>query len=196
VPRVGEVEIEHRGFELGVPQGALHQAGGHAGCGQGDVPIFGALAAVDLDWQALPVNSGDLEEESCMEPEASTKDGGAVDWVMQGGSGREEPPDFLHTEDGGEMVGGWHTQERQRGPVALEDVLREKADAARAETQGRGGEAVDVFPEQARALQLLFGDAVGGCVLDLRQQTDFPDRGGLRPFACATALESRKHVLT
>ena len=64
---------------------------------------------------------------------------------MQGGGGRQEPPDFLHTEDGGEMVGGLRAQERQRGPVALEDVLIEEANTAVADAHGGWREAVDVF---------------------------------------------------
>ena len=81
-------------------------------------------------------------------------------------------------------------------PVALEDVLVEEADAAVAEAHGRGGEAVDVFAVQEVALQLLFRDAVGGCVVELSQQADFTDIGFLSPFAFATEVEGRKHLLT
>ena len=81
-------------------------------------------------------------------------------------------------------------------PVALEDVLIEKADATVADTHGRGGEAVDIFPVQEVVLEFLFRDAVGGCVVELGQQADFPDIGCLSPFTLATKLESRKHVLT
>ena len=45
-------------------------------------------------------------------------------------------------------------------------------------------------------LQLLCGEAVGGCVGELGQQADFSTRGCLSPFALATALKSRKHLLT
>jgi hypothetical protein len=45
-------------------------------------------------------------------------------------------------------VGGLHTQECKGVPVALEDVLIEKADATVADTHGRWGEAVDIFPVQ------------------------------------------------
>ena len=48
-------------------------------CGQGDVPVLGALAAVDMDLEALAVNSGDLQGEGFMEPEAHARDGGEVD---------------------------------------------------------------------------------------------------------------------
>ena len=78
----------------------------------------------------------------------------------------------------------------------VEDVLGEEADATVADAHGRGGEAIDVFPVQEIALQLLFGDAVGGFVVELGQQADFPDRGFLSPFALTTELESRNHVLT
>jgi hypothetical protein len=58
-------------------------------------------------------------------------------------------------------VGGVRTQECKDVPVALEDVRREKADATGAETHGRGGEAVDMFPVQEVVLECLFREAVG-----------------------------------
>jgi len=116
--------------------------------------------------------------------------------VVQGGGGRQEPPDLLHTEDSGETVGGVCAQERERVPIALEDVLGEEADTALADTHGRGGEAIDVFAVQEIALELLFGEQVGRFVVELSQQADFPDIRFLSPFALATEVESRKHVLT
>ena len=77
-----------------------------------------------------------------------------------------------------------------------EDVLREEAHTTGADTHGGWGEAVDVFAMQEVALQLLFRDAVGGCVGELREQADFSDRGCLCPFAFATEVERRDHVLT
>ncbi len=129
--------------------------------GQGDVPIFGALAAVDMDLQALTIDVGDLEEEGFMEPEAQAIDRGAVDLVVERGGGRQESPHFLHTEDSGEVVGGLRAQERQRGPVACEDVVIEEANTTVADAHGGWGEAVDVFAVQEVVLQLLFRDAVG-----------------------------------
>jgi hypothetical protein len=269
LPLVGEVEGEHRGCELGVPQGALQQSGVHAGfeqrggggmsqgmerapcCGQagpvlgftagaldpgaahrgscrrtvgvsapsggqepgrrtmgfpggaqqregsggpGDVAILGALAAVAMAVEALTVHSGDLEEEGGMEPEAQARDRGAGDVVVERGGGRQESPHVLHTEDSGEVGGGVRAQERQRGPVAWEDVLREEAHTAVADAQGGWGEAVDVCAVQEGVLQLLCRDAVGGCVGELRQQPDCPDRGGLRPCALAAEGQSRDHL--
>jgi hypothetical protein len=80
---------------------------------------------------------------------------------VQGGGGREEPANLLHTEDGGETVCGWRAHEREGVPVALEDVLREEAEATVADTQRRGGQAIDVFAVQEVALKLLFSDEVG-----------------------------------
>ena len=130
---------------MGFPGGAQQREGS---CGPGDVPIFGALAAVARDLEALTVNSGDLEEEGFMEPEAQARDRGEGDLVVERGGGRQESPPFLHTEDSGEVVGGLRAQERQRGPVALEDVLREEAHTAGAEAHGGWGEAVDVCAVQ------------------------------------------------
>jgi hypothetical protein len=116
--------------------------------------------------------------------------------VVERGGGRQEAPHFLHTEDRGEVVGGWRAQERQRGPVALEDVLREEANTTGADTHRGWGEAVDVFAMQEVALQLLFREAIGGFVVELREDADFSDIGVLRPSAFATEVERRDHLLT
>ena len=81
-------------------------------------------------------------------------------------------------------------------PVACEDVLREEADTAGADTHGRWDEAVDVFPVQEVVLKLLFRDAVGGCVVELSQQPDFTDIGLLGTLSLATELKRSDHVLT
>jgi len=74
--------------------------------------------------------------------------------------------------------------------------VREEAQAAVAEAPGRGGKAVDGLAGQERALQRLCGEAVGGFLGALRQQTDCPDRGFLRPCTLAREVEGRQHVLT
>jgi hypothetical protein len=149
-----------------------------------------------MDLEALAIDVGNLQDEGFMEPEAQALDGGAGDRSVEGCGRLEEPPDLLDTEHGGETMGVLSAQERQGVPVALEDVLGEEAEAAGADAHGRGGEAVDVFPVQDGALQLLCRDAVRGWVVARRAQADCTDRGCLRPFALATELESRKHLLT
>jgi hypothetical protein len=181
----------------GVPMSFPGGAEQHEGLGrQRDVPIFGALAAVDMDLQALTIDVRDLQAEGCMEPQAQALDDGKVDLGVQGGGGREEPADLCHTEDGREAVGGLRAQERQRGPVTLEHVLRKEADAAGAEAHRSRGEAINVFPVQEVVLQFLCRDAVGGLVGELSQQADFADIGLLGTFAFAAELQRGDHVLT
>jgi hypothetical protein len=167
----------------GLPGGAAQREGRG---GQGDGLVCGALA----------IDGRDLQGEGCREPESQAGDGGAGDLVRQGRGGREESPDLLPTADGGELGCGWRAQEREGGPGALQDVLREEAEATGAATPGRGGEAVNVLPVQDGVLQLLCSEAVGGLVGELRQEADGPDISFLRPFALATALESRAPWLT
>ncbi len=93
----------------GFPGGAEQREGVF---GQGDVPVLGALAAVDMDLKTLAVNIGDLKVKGFMEPQSSARDGGKGDLIVQRRGGREEPPDLLHAEDGGEPVSGLRTQER------------------------------------------------------------------------------------
>ena len=55
----------------GVPVGFPVGPQPHQGLfGQGDVAVFGALAAVDMDLEALAIDVRDLQEEGFMEPEA------------------------------------------------------------------------------------------------------------------------------
>jgi hypothetical protein len=115
---------------------------------------------------------------------------------MQGGGGRQEPPDLLHTEDGRETVGSVRANECEGVPVALEDVLVEETDATVADTHRRGGQAIDVCAGEQVVLQFLFRAAVGGFVVELGQQTDFPEIGCLSPFALATELKRGDHLLT
>jgi hypothetical protein len=184
---------EPGGVTMGFPIGTEQREG--LG-GQRDVPVFGALAAGDMDLKALAIDVGDLQGQGFMEPEAETRDGGEGDLVVQGGGGRKEPPDLLHTEDSGELVGGVRAEEREGVPVALEDVLGEEADTAGAEAHGRWSQAIDVFAVEEVTLKFRFRDAVGGCVGELGQEADFPDIRFLGPFARAAELESRQHVLT
>ena len=178
---------------VGFPGGAEQSEGLR---GQRDVPVFSTLAAVDMDLAARAINVRDLEGEGFLEPESQAIDGGEVDLVVEGGGRREEPPDLLHTQDGGETMGGWCTHEREGVPVALEDMLIEESNATVADAQRRWGKAVDVFAVQEVSLELLFGDAIGCFVIELSQQAYFPDRGCLSPFTFAAELKGRKHVLT
>jgi hypothetical protein len=151
---------------------------------------------MDMDLEALAIEVRDLEGEGCMEPESHARDGGAGDVVVEGGGGREEPPDLLNTQPSGETVCSGRTQEREGVPVALEDMLREESHATGAEAHGRWGEAVDVFAVEEGGLECLFGDHVRRFAIELSQQTDCTDRGFLRTFALAAQLKRRNHVLT
>jgi hypothetical protein len=127
---------------MGFPGGAEQREGLFR---QRDVPVFGALAAVDMDLEALAVNVGDLKGECLVEPPSQARDGGAGDLVVQRGGGREETPNFFNTKAGREPVGGLSPKQRQGVPITLENVLREESDATVAEAHGSWGEAIDVF---------------------------------------------------
>ena len=86
---------------------------------------------------------------------------------MEGGRGRQETRDLLHTAHGGETVRDLRAYEREGIPITLEDMVIEEAEAAVADAHGRGGEAMDVFAVQEVALKFLCRDAVGGLVVEL-----------------------------
>jgi hypothetical protein len=184
---------EPGGVTMGFPGGAQQR---ERICGQRDLTVLGALAAMDMDLEALSVNIGDLQEEGFMEPKAQTIDCGEVDLSVERCSRLEDTSDFFNTEDSGKMVCGLRAQEREGVPIAFEAVLIEEADTAVADAHGRWGEAIDIFPVQEVVLQFLFSDAVRGCMGELRKQAYFPDIGFLSPFAFATEVEGRNHVLT
>jgi len=106
-----------------------------------------------MDLEARAINVRDLQGEGFLEPESQARDGGEGDVVVEGGGGREEPPNLLHTQHGGETVGGGRAHEREGVPVALEDVLGEEANTTGTDAHGRGGQAIDVFAVEERALQ-------------------------------------------
>ena len=93
-------------------------------------------------------------------------------------------------------MGGLRAEGCEGVPVAFEDVLIEEANPAVADTHGRGGETVDIFAVQEVVLRFRFSHAVGGCVVELREEADFADIGLLGALALATELKSCKHLLT
>ena len=165
-------------------------------CGQGHVPVWGALTSVDRNLSALAVNVGDLQGEGFVEPESHARDRGEGDLIVQGGGSLEQTSDVLGTEDGGEAVCGVRAHARQGVPVALEDIVREEPDATGAETHRSWRETIDIFSVQEGGLKLRFGEQVRGLAIALSAHADFTDRGLLGPFACATELECGNHVLT
>jgi hypothetical protein len=160
--------------------------------GQGDGPVWGAVTTLALDLEALAIAGRARAGEGGREPEAPTLAGGAVHVVVDGGGGRQEAPDVLHTQHGGERGGGWRAQEREGGPGARGD----EAEAAGADAHGRWGEAVDVFPVQAVTLQCPCREAGGGGVGALSQQASGTDLGLLGTRSCATAWPGGHHGWT
>jgi hypothetical protein len=124
--------------------------------GQGDVPVLGALPPMDMDLETRAIEVGDLQGEGFLEPESQAIDRGEVDLVVARGGGRQEAPDLLKTPHSGETLCIGRAPEWEGVPVALEDVLREAADATGAETHGGGGKPIDVFAVQEGVLQCLF----------------------------------------
>jgi hypothetical protein len=80
-------------------------------CGEGHVTVLGAFPAVDMDLEALAINVRHLQVQGFMESEAQTIDGGEVDLIVEGSSRLQEPPDLLHTKDGGETMCALSTKE-------------------------------------------------------------------------------------
>ena len=116
--------------------------------------------------------------------------------MVEGRSRRKDTSACCTTEASGERVGGVRAQEREGVPSACEDVWREDAETTGADAQGSWDEAIDMCPVQEGVWQCLCSDAVRGLMGALSEQASFQDRGFLSPFACATEVEGRQHVLT
>jgi hypothetical protein len=149
-----------------------------------------------MDLEALALAVRDLEGEGVRKPESQALDGGEGDLMVQRGGRRAETPHLLHTEDGGEPVGGVSPNQRQRVPIALQAMLREEAEATGAEAHGRWGEAIDVLTVQAGVLECRCGDHVGRCAIELSQQADLTDVGLVGALSLATEWQRGHHVLT
>lgn len=164
--------------------------------GEGNVAVFGPLAAVDMDLETWGIDVGHWQGEGLGEPQSQTVDGGKVDLIVQGCGGIEKAPDFFNTEHRWESGFGLGAAEREGLPVTLEDVLEEELDATVADTHGSGGEVIDIVAVQEVGLELGFGEEVRGFVVELSEQADLTDIGFLSTFALAAELESAEHLLT
>ena len=121
--------------------------------GKGTVPVFGAFATVDWTWRRWPSRSETWRERAAWSRRPKRETVGKETWLCKGVADVQESLDLLHTEDGGEPVGGLRAKEREGVPVTLEDMLGEEADATVADAHGRWGEAIDVLPVQASSAE-------------------------------------------
>ncbi len=80
--------------------------------------------------------------------------------MVPGRGHAEKTPHLLYTEDGWEAVCGLGPHEVESLPVARQDGLEEKSDAAGADAHGVRRESIDVFSMQDVLLELGFGDEV------------------------------------
>jgi hypothetical protein len=101
---------EPGGVTMGVP-GRAEQCEGILR--QGDVPVFGTLAAVDRDLEALAIDVGDLQEAGCMEPEAQAVASGEGAVVVHGGAeARSRLPSSTLRTAGSRWGGGARRSDR------------------------------------------------------------------------------------
>jgi hypothetical protein len=147
-----------------------------------------------MDLEAVAIEVRDLEGEGVVEPESQARDSGKGHLMVQGGGRLEKTAACCTAEDGGKPVCGLSAYERQGGPIALEDMLREEAHATRADAHRSWGEAIDVCAGQEIVLQLLFGEHRWRCARELRQQADFTARGVLGTLSLAAELQGGNHL--
>ena len=163
--------------------------------GQGDGAVLRALATVHRPHVARAVDVTHLQGESFVAAQSTAVEGGEGGAMVQGRHGLEEALDLCAAENGREALCGLSSHDLQGFPVAVQDLLGEEPDSAITEAHGAWRETIAVFSMQQRVVQVLCCEEVGGFVVALSQQADLSDRGLLRTFALATALQSGDHVL-
>jgi hypothetical protein len=97
--------------------------------------------------------------------------------------------DFFDAEDGRESSFGLSAEDPEDVPVALEDVFEEEADAAIADAHGIRGPVIEVLAVEEIILKFLFGDQIGGFLVELGEHTDGAGIGLLSPFSFAVELK-------
>ncbi len=160
-----------------------------SGLGERDVAILGALSTVDMDHHASGIDIGDFEVEAFMKSEAAGIDGGEIGVILGGMDLGKNGSDFFAAEDGGEATFGLGTQDTEDVPVTLEDVFEKEANAAIADAHGIGGPVIDVLAVEKIILKFLFGDQIGGFVVELAEHADGAGVGLLSPLSFAVELK-------
>jgi len=155
---------EKSGMMVGHPIASKEVEGGK---GERDIAVLGALSTVDMDHHAFGVDIGDFEVEAFVESEAAGIDGGEIGIILEGFDLGEKTSDFFPAENGGEASFGLSPEDAEDMPVALKDMLEEEADAAIADAHGIGGPLIDVLSVEEIVLKFLFGDQIGGFVIEL-----------------------------
>jgi len=161
---------------------------------QGDIAVLGARAAVDVDRVAWAIAITHLKGQRFVQAQPTAGDGGEGDTIVQGGGGMEKTAHFVQAEKSRESVCRLGSHEVEGLPVAPKDVVGEESDTTGTDTHGTGRESIDIFSVKKVLLEFLCRDEVRRLARELRQQAYLSDRGLLRAFARATALQSGDHV--
>ncbi len=97
---------------------------------QGDVAVFGPLAAMNVDHHPPAVDVADLEVQPLAQSQAQRVNGPEIGPVVGRADRGDEPPDFLDGEHVGEPLVPADAELLERGPVAGCGVGVEELDAA------------------------------------------------------------------
>ncbi len=162
---------------------------------QGDVAIFAAFAALDMEHHAGAVDLSDLQGSPFLEAQATRVDCGETDAIARQTETAEHTSDLLATQDDGEFLLLRRANEVQGRPGTLHRMLIEKLDVA----EGDGGRAARdplvVAEKEEVVAQFLRSDEVRGFAEVLREALDGLDIPALRVGRQATQLHVVDHPL-
>jgi len=159
------------------------------GLGERDVAVLGPLSPVDMDHHAGGVDIRDFEMETFVESQAAGIDGGEIGVILEGMDLGKNTSDFFTAENGRKASFGLGPEDTEDVPVTLEDVFEKEANAAIADAHGIGGPVIDILAVEEIILKFLFGDQIGGFVVELGEHADGAGVGVLSSFPLAVELK-------
>jgi hypothetical protein len=163
--------------------------------GEGNVPILGPLAAVDVDHQAGAVDVGDFQVQPLLQPEAAGVDRGEEGVVVGCADTAQYPADLRDAQDGRELPLALCPQELEQRPVPLQHLLDGEPDPGVADPERGGRPAAHGPPVQKVGLQLVRRDLVGGGVLELDEHAHGARVRLLGALPLAVQLQGVNHAV-
>lgn len=166
-------------------------------CGmrQRDEAVFGTLAPMHMDHQALAVDIRDFQALRLLKPQTTGVDGAEEGIIMGGADTAEQTPDLLDAEHGRQAFFMLGPQDIERVPLALQDVQEKESDPAIADPHGVRGPVIDVLAAEEVVLQFLFGNAIGGLCVEPGEHAYGPGVGFLGALAFAIELQGLERLL-
>ena len=159
------------------------------GSRQGNEAVLGPLAPMDVDHHPAAVDIGYLQMQGFGKSKSAGIDGFDKHQVAEGADTLENLADFILTENLRQFSFDLGSQIVEQMPIPFEDIGEKESDSTIVDPHGRGRPVAFVSPIKEVALQLFFGDQIGGFDMVIDQHPDGPGIALLGSFALAGQLK-------